>query len=210
MWAVVYCSTACWHAVALAPTSIAIYNLISPYLLRVRYMLASLVIAFGVFSFAGYLPTFWLKLRAVDIPAPAFPFSSLLGQPTVGLVTTFTLAACIAAADTGAYFVGKSLGRTKLTEISPKKTVEGALGGMFSSVAVSLLLSQLLNWPASALAAAAFGVLVFFSSIFGDLIESIMKRDAEMKVNISFVGRLAVCLQSAPHVLGSLTAPCVT
>ena len=33
---------------------------------------------------------------------------------------------------------GKNLGRTKLTEISPKKTVEGALGGLASSVAVAL------------------------------------------------------------------------
>jgi phosphatidate cytidylyltransferase len=80
------------------------------------------------------------------------------------------------------YFAGKAVGRTKLTDISPKKTVEGALGGMLSSIAVSLGVWWMAGWPATPLAAVCFGVLVFFSSLFGDLIESIMKRDAGMKV----------------------------
>lgn len=88
--------------------------------------------------------------------------------------------------DTGAYFVGKNLGRTKLTDISPKKTVEGALGGMASAVAVALALQWLFAWPGSALAAAGYGVLMFISSIFGDLIESIMKREAGIKVCVRF------------------------
>jgi phosphatidate cytidylyltransferase len=57
---------------------------------------------------------------------------------TVGLIATFMSVACIIAADTGAYLFGKSLGRTQLTRISPKKTVEGAVGGMFCSTAVAL------------------------------------------------------------------------
>ncbi len=101
---------------------------------------------------------------------------------TVGLVATLTSVACIIAADTGAYFVGKNLGRTKLTDISPKKTVEGAVGGLASSVAAALLLWRLLGWPGSAAAAAGYAVLTFVSSLFGDLIESIMKRDAGIKV----------------------------
>ncbi len=108
--------------------------------------------------------------------------AALLPQLTVGLVATFITVACIIAADTGAYFVGKNLGRTKLTDISPKKTVEGALGGLASAVAAALALRWLFSWPGSALAAAGYGVLMFFSSIFGDLIESIMKREAGMKV----------------------------
>jgi phosphatidate cytidylyltransferase len=53
---------------------------------------------------------------------------------------------------------GKSLGRTKLTEISPKKTVEGAVGGLASSMAVAIGLSKLTLWPATPLAAAGLGV----------------------------------------------------
>jgi hypothetical protein len=76
----------------------------------------------------------------------------------VGLYATLTSVACIIAADTGAYFVGKNLGRTKLTEISPKKTVEGALGGLASAIAVALLFWQLCRWPESWAAAAGYGV----------------------------------------------------
>ena len=53
---------------------------------------------------------------------------------------------------------GKTLGRTKLTEISPKKTVEGAIGGLASSIVVAVALSKLTLWPATPLAAAGLGV----------------------------------------------------
>eukprot|EP00877_Chromochloris_zofingiensis_P006122 jgi/Chrzof1/1763/Cz10g20080.t1_PCT2[v5.2] len=138
---------------------------------------------FGLF-YCGYLPSFWIRLRNISVHCPdlAWPaISSVLPRCTVGFVATLTAVACIIAADTGAYFVGKNLGRTKLTDISPKKTVEGALGGMASAVVVALLFWSVFAWPGSAISAAGYGVLVFFSSLFGDLIESIMKRDAGMK-----------------------------
>lgn len=101
-------------------------------------------------------------------PCPAGPAAGLPALPqalvikitpwTVGLVATFTTVACVIAADTGAYFVGKSLGRTKLTDISPKKTVEGAAGGMAASVAVALGSWHCLAWPATPLAAVVLGV----------------------------------------------------
>ena len=53
-----------------------------------------------------------------------------LSQWTVGLLATFLAVACIIAADVGAFVVGKAVGRTPLSEISPKKTVEGAAGGL--------------------------------------------------------------------------------
>ena len=55
---------------------------------------------------------------------------------------------------------GKNLGRTKLTEISPKKTVEGALGGLASSVAVALGVWKVTHWPSTPTAAAGLGVSV--------------------------------------------------
>ncbi|KAI8474650.1 MAG: cytidylyltransferase family-domain-containing protein [Monoraphidium minutum] len=138
---------------------------------------------FGLF-YCGYLPCFWLKLRNLSVPAPppALPaLEALLPPLSVGLVATFVTVACIIAADTGAYFVGKNLGRTKLTDISPKKTVEGAAGGLASAIAAALALRSLFGWPVDAAAAAGYGALMFVSSIFGDLIESIMKREAGMK-----------------------------
>lgn len=138
---------------------------------------------FGLF-YCGWLPSFWVKLRMLSAPAPLVPFTSWItsfASWNVGLVVTFTTVACVIAADTGAYFVGKNLGRTKLTDISPKKTVEGAAGGLASSIAAAVGLWKITKWPATPLAAAGLGVLVFFCSLFGDLIESIMKRDAGMK-----------------------------
>lgn len=62
--------------------------------------------------------------------------------------------ACIIAADVGAFVFGKTWGRTKLTDISPKKTVEGAVGGLLCSSATAMVLSRLLQWPVNPAAAA--------------------------------------------------------
>lgn len=67
---------------------------------------------------------------------------------TVGLIATFMAVACTIAADTGAYAFGKTLGRTQLISISPKKTVEGAIGGLMCSTLVALAFWRFLRWPA--------------------------------------------------------------
>lgn len=138
--------------------------------------------------YCGYLPSFWIKLRLLAIPAVHSTvmqsWQAALGgvsQATVGVVAAFVTVACIIAADTGAYFCGKSLGRTKLISISPKKTVEGAVGGLISSIGVALALFKLFAWPDTPISAAALGTVIFFSSLFGDLIESVIKRDAGLK-----------------------------
>ena len=138
--------------------------------------------------YCGYLPSFWIKLRWLAMPALHSTvmqhWQSVVGgvsQATVGVVACFVTVACIIAADTGAYFCGKSLGRTKLISISPKKTVEGAIGGLLSSIGVALALFKLFAWPDTAINAAALGTVIFISSLFGDLIESVIKRDAGLK-----------------------------
>eukprot|EP00887_Chlorella_sp_A99_P001916 scaffold18.g1916.t1 len=142
---------------------------------------------FGLF-YCGYLPSFWLKLRLLAVPAAhsalAQRLPAVLGGPsavTVGLIAAFTAVACIIAADTGAYFFGKAFGRTRLTAVSPKKTVEGAVGGLLCSIGVAVGCFHIVAWPESALSAAALGTIVFFASLFGDLIESVIKRDAGVK-----------------------------
>jgi len=110
-----------------------------------------------------------------------------LSHWTVGLVATFIAAACVGFADTGAYFVGKFLGRTQLTRISPKKTVEGAFGGLCSSILIGFAGWKLAGWPGTPFFACAVASLVFVSSLFGDLIESILKREAGMKDSGSLI-----------------------
>jgi phosphatidate cytidylyltransferase len=85
------------------------------------------------------------------------------------------------ANDTFAYIVGKTMGRHKLFErISPKKTIEGFLGGMVFAIAGAYILSLYftvltpLQWMGSAVILVIFGTL-------GDLVESKLKRTAGVK-----------------------------
>ncbi|KAJ8573332.1 hypothetical protein K7X08_009843 [Anisodus acutangulus] len=149
---------------------------------------------FGLF-YIGYLPCFWVKLRCrLAVPAlntglgASWPV--LLGGPTqwtVGLVATLISFSSIIAADTFAFIGGKAFGRTPLTNISPKKTWEGALAGLGGCVATSVVLSKTFCWPTSLLSAVAFGFLNFFGSLFGDLTESMIKRDAGVKDSGSLI-----------------------
>ena len=83
--------------------------------------------------------------------------------------------------DTMAYVVGKSIGKTKLFErVSPKKTIEGFLGGLIFSALISIIIANyyiyqsVSQWIIIALIVAVFGTL-------GDLIESKFKRTAGVK-----------------------------
>ncbi|CAI5462720.1 unnamed protein product [Closterium sp. Yama58-4] len=143
----------------------------------------------GLF-YCGFLPSFWVTLRcglattATTSSPVARVWPALLGGPalwTTGLVAVFMGFAGVIAADTGAYLGGKTFGKTPLSELSPKKTVEGALFGLASSVSVSVLLSRAFSWPATPISAAVLGVIVFASSLFGDLFESALKRQAGVK-----------------------------
>ncbi|GAB2296381.1 Phosphatidate cytidylyltransferase 4, chloroplastic [Dionaea muscipula] len=143
---------------------------------------------FGLF-YCGYLPCFWVKLRC-NFAAPALNteisgvWPVVLGGQThwtVGLVATFFTISSIIAADTFAFLGGKAFGRTPLINISPKKTWEGALIGLVGCIAASTILSKILSWPKSLPRTIAFGFLIFFGSLFGDLTESMIKRDAGVK-----------------------------
>ena len=85
------------------------------------------------------------------------------------------------ATDSGAYAAGRLFGKHLLApRVSPKKTWEGYIGGLLAGVATGALLGALLPalglWPA-VLAGALIGAL----SVLGDLIESMIKRQAGMK-----------------------------
>ncbi|XP_028752050.1 phosphatidate cytidylyltransferase 4, chloroplastic isoform X2 [Neltuma alba] len=147
---------------------------------------------FGLF-YCGYLPCFWVKLRC-GLAAPALNTSAtwpifLGGQAhwTVGLVATLISISSIIAADTFAFLGGKTFGRTPLTSISPKKTWEGTIIGFCGCILTSVILSKVFSWPASLFSAMAFGVLNFFGSVFGDLTESMIKRDAGVKDSGSLI-----------------------
>lgn len=84
------------------------------------------------------------------------------------------------ATDVAAYFVGMAVGRRKFfPRISPRKTQEGALGGLIAGVACSALLAWLFGWDP--LRFAAFGLLASIAAEAGDLAESLMKRQLQAK-----------------------------
>jgi phosphatidate cytidylyltransferase len=106
-----------------------------------------------------------------------------LGAPLV-LYAFFMTWAC----DTGAYFTGLSIGRHRLLErVSPKKSVEGAVGGFLASVAAAAVgrawfLHDAAGDPLLTLPQALIlGTLVGIVSQLGDLVESLIKRDAHVK-----------------------------
>ena len=90
-------------------------------------------------------------------------------------------------ADSGAYFVGRAFGKHKLAPIvSPKKTVEGAIGGAVCNVLAMILYAFILNKcfdfsQANYVYAAIYGLLGAGASIIGDLSLSIVKRQVGIK-----------------------------
>ena len=98
-----------------------------------------------------------------------------------GLVWTLFTIFAVVACDAAALLVGSRIGRHPFFRtISPKKTVEGAVAGIFGAVAVMLVgVSAVLGL--SPLHAIALGLLIGISAMLGDLVESQMKRIAEVK-----------------------------
>lgn len=91
--------------------------------------------------------------------------------------------ACMWINDTMAYVVGSLIGKTPLSEISPKKTWEGTVGGIILCVAIIAAISRhipvLRDYPAPEIAVLAFIAAV--AGTFGDLLESKIKRMADVK-----------------------------
>lgn len=87
------------------------------------------------------------------------------------------------AADTGAYFAGRYLGKRKLSpRISPNKTVEGLVGGMLASVLVAMVGAPLAGATTRQLPAVALVVVATVGfSVVGDLFESLLKRHVNVK-----------------------------
>jgi phosphatidate cytidylyltransferase len=94
----------------------------------------------------------------------------------------FTILIVIYVGDGAAYFSGTYLGKRKLApRLSPKKTWEGAAGGLLGSVAAMFLCKVLFFSPLSTAQALWVAVLLAVSGQMGDLVESLVKRCCDVK-----------------------------
>jgi len=107
-------------------------------------------------------------------------FGGLLIDRPNGTVWIFGLVITVSSIDTFGYLIGRFFGKTKLSpRISPKKTWEGLfasiLGGLFGGIITALVTG------ASLWFGLLFGAALLVSSVMGDLSESLIKRDLEVK-----------------------------
>jgi phosphatidate cytidylyltransferase len=100
-----------------------------------------------------------------------------------GLVYIFYSLFMMWATDSGAYFIGKALGKTKLwPEISPNKTVEGSVGGVACAVIVAILFGLFSNnMNVGLLSLMGITVVLSVFGQIGDLVESAFKRHFNVK-----------------------------
>jgi len=179
---------------------------------RVQGALRSICLFFGVFILAvSYFSQEHLSealvfsamaIMVIRLLTKRDPVSSLhdIAAPVVGLIYIpgflssqtqirnigpewiIFLYATVWASDSAAYYIGKGIGKKKLSqEMSPNKTVAGAVGSVAGGAVGALILNVLIV-PQLALPSAAFiGCLIGIISIAGDLVESMFKRDAGVK-----------------------------
>ncbi len=133
--------------------------------------------------------TRWLKQPLVLLPigllmlVPYWTASVWLhGADRLALFYVFML---VTLSDTGAYYVGKSLGKHKMSpQLSPKKTYEGLAGGLIVASIAGIIISCFMPHFSGFLAKLALfglGILIILGGAAGDLFESLLKRQADVK-----------------------------
>jgi phosphatidate cytidylyltransferase len=137
---------------------------------------ARISMAVWIAAYGGLLPSFLVQLRWL----PSFQASAEGQRATAALALAIFVPKC---GDIGAYFSGRLFGRHPMAPtLSPKKTWEGAAGGLTAAMLAAIGLDRFGpvlrgNWLSAAVLGAVLGVF----GILGDLAESLIKRDCRQK-----------------------------
>ncbi len=106
----------------------------------------------------------------------------LLWQLPEGNMWLIILVAITAGSDSGAYYFGKRFGKHKLCrDVSPKKTIEGAMGGFFCGIVVAIIFAWVLLGAVNWIVLIPMAAFLIGVGIIGDLCESVIKRGTNTK-----------------------------
>ena len=135
-------------------------------------------------------PVLYAGSAARDAAAGAFslayigvPLGMLVSvQARSGREATLLLLATVVVSDSMQYYTGRMFGRRPLApQISPKKTIEGALGGLFFGALFMTIAGAFIFTGTPRVWLAMLGLIIVTLGIFGDLFESRLKRQADLK-----------------------------
>ena len=150
---------------------------------------STVLVAFVVFGFSDARPsaTAAISLTLLGVVWVGGGIASLIllrenfGPDNAPRLVVFTVLIAVFADDTAAYFVGRTIGRHKMApRISPGKSWEGFVGGTLAAMAVAFFAMYDRGFLTD-LEALALGAAIAVASTLGDLFESAIKRDLEVK-----------------------------
>ena len=151
-------------------------------------LLSTFVLAFAVYGLSGLrqsaTTSFGVTILGVAWIGAGIGCLLLIRDiPDHGFWAVMAVLFTVFAADTGAFFVGRTLGRHRLAPtISPTKSWEGFVGGVLAALGMAFVIlykdrDDFLSIPQSL----ALGLVVALAAVLGDLFESAVKRDLEVK-----------------------------
>jgi len=153
-----------------------------------EFIIVSIFIIFLVYMFKNKINNISSEIAVTCfgvffIPWTLYHMVLIRDIPDYGMKYIIFLFVNIWLLDTGAYFVGKKFGKHKLAKnISPKKTIEGAVTGVVTGIIVSVLCRFIfMKDIISVTDAVIFAIVISVIGQFSDLAESLFKRDSNIK-----------------------------
>ena len=167
-------------------------------IIMAAFILEHLSVELGVFAALLFIPASYVFSRKPledSLPSSAV---AVLATTYVGMLTgslirlrndfpegsklVFFLLLVVWLGDSGAYYFGKSFGKHKLSpRISPKKTIEGLIGGIATSIIAAIVIHFTFFKSFPLIHAILAGILLSVAGVVGDLAESMWKRSADVK-----------------------------